>query len=323
MAELAQHAGGVLGGGDLREDRIGDDLVGGEVAQVLVDPVRGEPAADPLRPPRLLAHLRAPRRRGVPVVDDLVIVEDHHARHGGEQPADLRITPGLQVELGVLVEAHHLVGRSALRPPPPSTQQPAHGRRGDVGVDLVAEQHQQVGQRVRLRVGHQPPGVRVQRVRWQLAGGGVLGGLPARAEDQIDRLVPIVGGPGADHARREPAARHRPDHLVVDQHLVGGLAVRSEPLHHHERVVVVVRREGGRGAGGAAGGADGDHGGRRRLHPDRRPGVHHSPQQWADEEVCGRHAAEPTAGSRPEAGRGGGDSGHRSGCGGWDAAAGI
>ena len=265
---------------------------------MLVDPVRGEPAADPLLPPRLLAHLGTPRRRGVPVVDDLVIVEDHHARHGGEQPTDLRVTPGLQIELRVLVEAHHLVGRGALRTPPAPTQQPAHRGRGDVGVDLVTEQHQQVRRRVRLRVGHQPSGVRVQRVRWQLAGRGVLGGLAARAEDQVDRLVPVVGGPGADHARREAAARHRPDHLVVDEHLVGGRAVRGEPLHHHEGVVVVVRREGGRGAGGAVGGADGDHGGRGRLHPDGRSGVHHSPQEWADEEVCGGHAAEPTAGSR-------------------------
>lgn len=257
---------------------------------MLVDPVRGEAAADPLRPPGLVAHGGPPRGRGVPVVDDLVVVEDHHARDGGEQPADLRIPPRLQVELRVLVEADHLVARRVLGPPTAPLQQPPDRGGGHVGVDLVAEQHQQVGLAGGLvRLGHQPPGVRVERVRGQLAGGRVLGGLPAGAEHQPHRLVPVVGCPGADQAGREAAVRLRPGHLVVDQHLVRRRAARGQPLHHHERVVVVVRREGGRGALGAVGRADPDRRGRAGLHPDRGPRADDPAQQRADEQAGSRH----------------------------------
>ena len=128
LAELAQHIGGVLGGDHLGEERVLGDLVRGEIAQVLIDPVGGEPAADPLGPPVPPAHLRPPAGRDVPVVDYLVVVEDHHTGHGGEQPADLPVAPRLQVELAVLFEAGHLVGRGVPGPPPAPLEQPLHRR---------------------------------------------------------------------------------------------------------------------------------------------------------------------------------------------------
>jgi hypothetical protein len=145
-AEVVQQDRGVLGGGHLLVKRVGLDLVGGEVAEVLVDPVGGEAAGDPLEPPRLGGHVRAPRGRGVPVVDQLVVVEDHHARDGGEQPADLGVAPRLEVQLRVLVEGH--------RPGRPGPGWPAGAAAaqevldlGEVlsGVHLVAEQDDQVG----------------------------------------------------------------------------------------------------------------------------------------------------------------------------------
>ena len=59
-----------------------------QVADVLVDPVRGERALDPLLPPRLGAHLLEPCDRRVPVVVHVVVVEDHRDADRREQPAD-------------------------------------------------------------------------------------------------------------------------------------------------------------------------------------------------------------------------------------------
>jgi hypothetical protein len=53
-----------------------------EVADVLVDPVGHERAGDPGVPPGPAAHLGYPFPRDVPVVVDVVVVEDHHARDG-------------------------------------------------------------------------------------------------------------------------------------------------------------------------------------------------------------------------------------------------
>jgi hypothetical protein len=47
---------------DLAVVGVGGELVGTEVADVLVHPVRGEPGADAVAPPRRTAHLVAPRR---------------------------------------------------------------------------------------------------------------------------------------------------------------------------------------------------------------------------------------------------------------------
>ena len=60
----------------------------------------------------LLAHLGDPLDRRVPVVVDVVVVEDHRAGDGREQPADHRLAPRGDVELHVVVVAR--------RPPSPS-----------------------------------------------------------------------------------------------------------------------------------------------------------------------------------------------------------
>ena len=56
-------------------------------------------------------HLLLPVERGVPVVADVVVVEDHRAGHGGEQPAVRGVGPRQPVELGVLLVVLELVAR--------------------------------------------------------------------------------------------------------------------------------------------------------------------------------------------------------------------
>ena len=114
-----------------------------EVPPVLVDPVGGEGRRDPPVPPRPGADLLDPRLRDVPVVLDLVVVEDHRRRHGGEQPADLRVGPRLLVEPGVLLEVGDLVPRR-LVDVAPRADELQRLRRDLVDVDLVAQQHEPV-----------------------------------------------------------------------------------------------------------------------------------------------------------------------------------
>ena len=60
-----------------------------EVAEMLIDPVRGERADHTIAPPRGRGHLAAPIGRGIPVVAQIVIVEDHRRRDRRHQPAHL------------------------------------------------------------------------------------------------------------------------------------------------------------------------------------------------------------------------------------------
>ena len=80
-----------------------------EIADVLVDPVGHEGAGDAGVPPGRAAHLGDPGPGDVPVVVDVVVVEDHHARDRREQPADLGVGPRLTVELRVFLEVRNLV----------------------------------------------------------------------------------------------------------------------------------------------------------------------------------------------------------------------
>src|SRR5829696_5596044 len=82
---------------------------------MLVDPVADDRAGDPPTPPRLFAHLQEPRDGGVPVVVDVVVVEDHCGGHRREQPADRLLPPGLPVEAGVLLEIRDLLAGLASR----------------------------------------------------------------------------------------------------------------------------------------------------------------------------------------------------------------
>ena len=88
---------------------VGVELLGAEVAEVLVHPVRGVGADDPVAPPRLRRDLPPPRQRRVPVVAQVVVVEHHPGRHGRQQPAHGRRRPRLVVQPGVLLEVLDLV----------------------------------------------------------------------------------------------------------------------------------------------------------------------------------------------------------------------
>ena len=177
---------------------------------------------------RMSSH---PLQRRVPVVVDVVVVEDHRRRHGGEQPAHERLAPGLAVEVGVLLEVgHRLVGRQLGVASPADVLE---RRRGDlVGVDLVAEQDQRVRPLLRRLVLHLHR-QRPQRV--DLAAGVVLllgqrvrllvrHAHAAGAEHDLDRPAGVVG---ADDRRREVAVGLRPHLLAVQVDLVGDRAGRA------------------------------------------------------------------------------------------------
>ena len=79
-----------------------------EVAQVLEGPVGHEAADDALVPPGLGAHRAHPFVRRVPVVVDVVVVEDHRRGHRRQQPAHARLAPGVLVQAAVLLEVGDL-----------------------------------------------------------------------------------------------------------------------------------------------------------------------------------------------------------------------
>ena len=116
---------------------------------MLIEPVAGQPADDPLVPPRQCRHLPTPGHRGVPVVPHVVVIEDHRDGHRREQPAHRGRAPRLLVEVGVLLE---VVDFGPLRRPvailavAPALLDVRQGAGGDVlvRVDLVADEQQQI-----------------------------------------------------------------------------------------------------------------------------------------------------------------------------------
>ena len=131
------------------EHALGPDLVRGEVPEVLVHPVRHEAADDVVLPPRLLPDVVEPRRRRVPVVDHVVIVEDHRAGHDGQHPPldlgqpRLVVQPRVLLEVGDVVEGWEAVVVDEVAAP--LLDLGAGLRRRVVGVHLVADEQQQVG----------------------------------------------------------------------------------------------------------------------------------------------------------------------------------
>src|SRR5215211_3451076 len=139
VGELAQDAGRVLGLLYLLEEPVLLQLPRGEVAEVLVDPVGYESPYDALLPPRRGAHLTDPGLRGVPVVVDVVVVEDHRRRHGREEPPGDRVPPGVPVQARVLLEVGDLLARPLVRVAPRTDE--IERALGDlVGVDLIPQQ---------------------------------------------------------------------------------------------------------------------------------------------------------------------------------------
>ena len=267
-------------------------LVGREIAQVLVHEIAGERPDHPVLPPRLRGHLAPPRVRRVPVVPQVVVVEDHAARHGRQQPPHVRITPRLVVQPGVLLEVADLVrdvpiATRARRVPHrlgPASRAPALGQlvrdllAGDVRVHLVAEQQHRVGPVVVRGPGHLVR-QRHQGVRPDLAQRArrLVLTPTARAERQPHR---VVGARRADHAG--PLGVQRPGGLAVQRDLILGFGAFGQvtqvqhremvPEHAPARLAQLLL------AGANRHPARGGH-----LDPHRRFGRVDVPQQGADE----------------------------------------
>ena len=197
-----------------RVDVVVVELARREVAEVLVEPVRHEAADDAVVPPALGADVRDPRLRRVPVVVDVVVVEDHRRGHGREQPAHVGLAPRLPVQARVLLEVGDRLARRHLGVAARADEL-AHPRRDLVGVDLVAEQDQRLGPLGRLLRLH-PVHERPQRVDLAAVGVVVLAQRVRRlvrradaagAEDDPRRPRRVVG---ADDAGRQLAVRQRP-----------------------------------------------------------------------------------------------------------------
>ena len=171
---------------------------------------------------------------------DVVIVEDHHGRHRGEQPADVRLGPRLAVQPCVLLEVRDLLDRFRVLPAPRLDELPCF-RRDLVGVDLVAEQEDGVGplhlaslQLLCVRPQCVDPeclhilGPRMPEV------GRLSVADAAGAEDQA--RAPLVVS-GVDDGLRASVVG-RPDERAVEPDVVRGDAVRCQVVDQQQRVMV-------------------------------------------------------------------------------------
>ena len=240
VTDVGLVAPGVPGRHDLLPDLVLGALVRREIAQVLVDPVRRQTADDPVVPPAGRLHLLAPRGGRVPVVADVVVVEDHRAGKGREQPAVGGVGPRQLVEVRVLREVLELLAGRFVDVTPRRDELP-HLVRGLVGVHLVAEEQHHV--RPPALVLRHLEGVRAHRVDAvaPVAGGVVRDAGPAGPERQPEVLA---GLQRRDPARWVRRVRRWPHLLVVDRDGVVLDRPGIESFHRDERVVVVVRCEG-------------------------------------------------------------------------------
>jgi len=249
---------------------------------VLVDPVRRQPAHESLVPPRGPVDLLVPRPRGVPVVADVVVVEDHAARHRGQQPPVRLVAPGEPVEVGVLLVVLDLLPGWRLDVAP-ARDELSHRVRCLVGIDLVAEEGDEVGPLL-LATGQ---GEREGAQRVDAVGAVALPvvrhGRAARAEEQARGPTTVDG---ADARRGKPAVGLGPDLVAVDGDGVVPAAARLEAVDDHEGVVAPLDGEG-RGGPLAAVGPDGDDRGARGLDPHRRVRLSDVAQHGAEDEGGG------------------------------------
>ncbi len=286
---LAEPRAAVLVALDEAEQLLLGELRRREVADVLVDPVGHERAGDPVVPPRPCAHLLDPAPGDVPVVVDVVVVEDHRARHRREEPADVRIGPGLAIEPRVLLEVRHLLPRRLANVAPAPDE--LRGRRGDlVGVDLVAEEHQRVGpvdlaalqlarvrpQRIDARAGELVGPRRLGRGRLRIAD-------PAGAEHEPNTALPAARVNG----RERTTVVGRPDLPAVQAHVVGEDRAGLQVVDQKEREMVPLDRERLRPVAEHL-----DLAGLARLHPNRRLGFRDVAEHRAQDQV--RHSRLPT-----------------------------
>ena len=81
-----------------------------QIAEVLIQPVRHQPADHVVLPPALRADVAYPGVRDVPIVDHVVVVEDHHGRHVREEPLLELERPRLLIQPGVFLESVDQLG---------------------------------------------------------------------------------------------------------------------------------------------------------------------------------------------------------------------
>ena len=262
-------------------DLVAVELVRAEVAEVLVHPVRAVAADDAVMPPRRGRDLAPPRQRRVPVVAQVVVVEQHPGRNGGQQPTHRRWRPGFVVEPGVLLVVLDLVDDVRARIDVHGAETGNDGVGGLIGVHLVADQQQRIGPCLVRRLGHLG-GQRGERVGAD--GGEVLVvewiGSAAAPERQAERSIGIDG---PDHAGRERRVIRWPHVATVQGDRVLVRRAWDQTVDEHEGVVVVVHAPRV-GSEGSAGQDDLDRTRSVRLDPDRGAGLVGVPQQRPDEQ---------------------------------------
>ena len=199
-------------------------------------------------------HLLDPAPGDVPVVVDVVVVEDHRRRHGREQPADVGLAPGLAVEPRVLLEVGDLLARRLARVAARADELERR-RRDLVGVDLVAEQQQPVGP---LRLAAlQELRVRPERVDALLGSSSATRRRARPAPGRRPGTSRTRAGRGARGRACGRPARGRPSSgghttRAVEPDLVRRHRAGSRSSTRSERVVVPLDgerpRSGGRGS---------------------------------------------------------------------------
>ena len=184
----------------------------------------------------------------VPVVVDVVVVEDHHRRDGGEQPADRGLAPALEVELRVVLEVEHaLAGR--LGRVAPRLDERARGRatprRRRPGRRASAARRASSSRGSSRMRSASVWSASISRPRSSSSFVSEYGGSCGAATRQEPNAIwsGVVLRVGVERARRE-AVVARPDALAVEQHLVLVPAAALEVAAADERVVVAAHAEG-------------------------------------------------------------------------------
>ena len=215
---------------------------------MLVGPVGDEGPRDAVVPPGLRAHLLEPFERDVPVVVDVVVVEQHRRAHRGEQPAHRRLRPCLAVKARVLLEVGDLLP-GGLGDVAAGADELLRRGRDLVGVDLVPEHEQHLGPLLAGLPDH-PKRVVAQRVPSAapvvLALAEVERGLvrdrhPAGPEGHAQFLL---GLDGPDQAGWKPTPGLGPMQIAVELDVVGLRAAWLEVLDQHQAVVMALDAEG-------------------------------------------------------------------------------
>ena len=215
---------------------------------MLIEPVTHVGAADPVPPPGLGLVFLAPGGRGIPVVVDVMIVEDHRGRDDRQQPSHRGLAPGFSVEEAVLGEVRDLVTRRA-RWVAALADELAHRRPDLIRVNLVAD-HKHDIRPARGRHFPQVLGVGGQRVSpmlllvpgaWSATCRHGQLSDPAGTEDQPKWPLRVQR---PEQARREPRTRLGPADDAIQGHLVLVPGSGPEAADHDQPVVMPCYLEG-------------------------------------------------------------------------------